>query len=361
MLARMRAFASALFVCRLLGAAASKDGICVLYANDDTRTFFFSGVSPSGALSPQLLALPSWDAVLVGLDAGEDDDTFYIAPQGVGSSPNVTVATLRTRNDSSSAVVTYATLGQVPGFPAPFTSMNTLHLDPSRAQMIATLIGLDGPPPARARRSARRQQTPPLRDPGDLWYVVADVFPSNGSISRVWLDLSEQDMRWGQAAISGVSAFDGTSYWVNPISGDVPSGQALYGFPLNGSAPTVVPYGSAPNLAHLFYSAPLRGLLAVLESDVGAPRLARFSPPSANFSTIFEWSADGLEDWGVYDVSPNGTLLLAVLVDKNGENPAISLVDLELLKEVRRTPLKGFSSADTLCDINFCNYLAPAD
>ena len=62
----------------------------MLYANEDTRSFYFSGVSPAGALAPQLLALPTWDALLVGLDAGEDDDTFYIVPEGVGSSPNMT-------------------------------------------------------------------------------------------------------------------------------------------------------------------------------------------------------------------------------------------------------------------------------
>ena len=72
-------------------ATASKDGICILYADDNTRSFYFSGVTPTGALHPQLLNLPTWDAVLCGLDSGEDEDTMYIVPQGVGASPNMTL------------------------------------------------------------------------------------------------------------------------------------------------------------------------------------------------------------------------------------------------------------------------------
>ena len=32
----------------------------------------------------QLLAFPQWDALLVGLAAGEDEDTLYVVPEGVG-------------------------------------------------------------------------------------------------------------------------------------------------------------------------------------------------------------------------------------------------------------------------------------
>ncbi len=51
---------------------AAKDGICVLYADDRSRSFYFSGVSPTGALAPLLLTLPTWDSLLLGLDAGEE-------------------------------------------------------------------------------------------------------------------------------------------------------------------------------------------------------------------------------------------------------------------------------------------------
>ena len=34
--------------------------------------------------NPQLLAFPQWDALLVGLAAGEDEDTLYVVPEGVG-------------------------------------------------------------------------------------------------------------------------------------------------------------------------------------------------------------------------------------------------------------------------------------
>ncbi len=327
---------------------AAGQGICVLYADDTLRSFFFASVSPNGTLAP-LLSLPAWDAVLVGLDAGEDDDTLYIVPQGVGASPNMTVATLHT-SASGKASVSYAALGAVPAFAAPFTYMNTLHLDAARGQMIATLVGMAGPPPASSSPSS-------VLDPGDLFFVVADVFPGNGTVSRVWLDLSEYDMRWGEGVISGVSAFDGSSYWVNPVGGAVPSGQALYGFPLNGSAPTVVPYGPNLSLGHLFYSTAQQALLGVLEdAATGVPSLVRVSPPSPNFTTLFTWPGSD-SDWGTYDVSKDGSQLLAVLVDKDGNNPAVSVVSLLAgqVKEVSRTPLKDFPASKSVCDINFCS------
>lgn len=296
---------------------------------------------------------------------GEDDDTFFIVPEGIGANPNMTIATLRTNATTHTASVSYATLGSAPApfDTAPYTYMNTLHLDSARSQMIATLVGLSGPPPAR-RNKGGSSSVPPARrakvnstDPGDLFYLVADVFPANGTISRVWLDLSEQDVRWGDAVVSGVSAFDGASYWINVIGGLVPSSQSLWGFPLNGSAPTVVQYGPVATLAHLFYSSAQGGLLAVMERTVDnadQPSLVRFSPPSATFETIFTWPGSP-DDWGLYDVSPDGSMLLSVLVDKNGENPSVSVVDLKILKEISRIKLQGFSSAETVCDVNFCN------
>jgi hypothetical protein len=350
------------------------EGICLLYANDADRSFFFSGVSPAGDLVPQLLSLPTWDALLVGLDAGEDDDVFYIVPQGVASSPNMTVATLRTAGNGT-ATISYATLGAVPGFSAPYVYMNTLHLDSSRNQMIATLVGVSGPPPDSSSPSSSSPAAPPSRsearnsrrraaaratsrvgDPGDLFFVVADVFPGNGTVATVRLDLSEDDMRWGDGVLSGVSAFDGVRYWVNPVGGQVPSGQALYGFPLNGSAPTVIPYGPDLNLGHLFYSTALQALLGILEDGTtGIPTLVRVSPPSANFTTLFTWPGTD-EDWGTYDVSKDGSHLVSVLVTKGGA-PSVSVVSLlGQIKEVSRIALKGFNpNGETVCDINFCN------
>ena len=183
------------------------------------------------------------------------------------------------------------------------------------------------------------------------------MFPTNGSVSRVWLDLTEQDARWGSAAVSGVSAFDGDRFWLNPVGGNTPSGQALYGFPLNGSAATVIPYGAQDNVNHAFFSRAQRGLLVVgNHGDPSVMYIARVSPVAPIFTPIFTWSlTGGEEDFGLYDVSPDGTKLLAVLTDKNGENPVLSVVDLVLLKELRRIPIKGFGSADTVCDVNWCN------
>ena len=350
------AAACALALLSLPFAAAGKDGICILYANDVTRSFYFSGVTPTGALHPQLLDLPNWDAVRCGLDSGEDEDTMYIVPQGVGASPNMTIATVRTQ-PGGTATVSYAALGEVPGFEgvAPYTFMPVMHLDAKRAQMIALLEGLEGPGGGRSAGAVGR----PLRDSGDLFLVVADVFPANGTVSRVRLDLTEQDARWGTGSLTGVSAFDGESFWVNLVGGapgPIPTGQALYGFPLNGSAlkPTVVPYGAGPNLAHLFYSQAQQGLLAVV--DNGGSALSRFSPPSPVFTPIFAWNLSGGEqDEGLYDVSPDGSKLLSVLVDKNGEHPVLSIVDLVALKELTRIPLQDFPDTLSLVDVNWCN------
>jgi len=324
-------------------AFAAKDGICLLYT--DSRSYYFSGVSPEGALVPQLLSMP-WGGVFVGLDAGEDDDTFFITPEGVGSNTSMIVATLRTNSTSRSASVSYAMLGAVPGFPAPFTYPLTLSLDASRSQMMAMLVGANNLPPSRKTRG--------VGDAGDLFLVLADVFPANGSISRVWLDLTELDTRWGDGGIAGPAALDGGVYWVSAEGGNVPSGQALYGFPLDGSAPTVVPFGAVLNLDHLFFSSAQRGLFAVFHDDTGYfPTLARFTPPSAAFETVFAWG--DVSDMGAYDVSPDGSLLLAMVEDK-AFNPFISVVDLRSLKEVSRIAIKGLSkNRDIICDVNFCN------
>jgi hypothetical protein len=220
-----------------------------------------------------------------------------------------------------------------------------MHLDTARGQIVAMLEGEQGPPPA-------------VGDPGDQFLVLADVFPANGTVSRVLVDLSAWDQRWGDGVITGVSALDGATatYWANTVGGAVPSGQALYGFSINGSAPVVVPYGAVVNVAHVFYSAARGGLLVVTTDDSGAPTLARFNPPSPVFTPVFSWNVTGgLEDWGVYDVTPDGTKLLSVLVDKNGEHPRLAVLDLVNLQELARVPLQGFTTADTVCDISWCN------
>ena len=342
----------------LAGARAAKDGLCLLYASDATRSFYFSGVTPTtGALNPQLLNFQQWDALLLGLAAGEDEDTLFVVPEGVGADLNMTIATLTT-SPNGTAAVSYATLGPVPGFDVPgaYTYMNTLHLDASRGQMVAMLEGTEGPPPAAAAAAARSGA---LRDPGDFFLVLADVFPANGTVSRVLVDLGSYDMRWGSGVLSGVSALSGddATYYVNPVAGNVPSGQAVYGFPLNGSAPVVVPFGADANLDHLFYSAAQGGLLAVTTDGKGAPTLSRFAPPPAPaFTPIFAWNTSGgLQDWGVFDVTPDGSKLLSVLVDAQGESPRLVVLDLVNLKELARVPLTGFSSQDTLCDVAWCN------
>jgi hypothetical protein len=197
-----------------------------------------------------------------------------------------------------------------------------------------------------------------LRDPGDYFLVLADVFPANGTVSRVLVDLGSYDMRWGTGILSGVSALStDATYWINPVGGNVPSEQAVYGFPLNGSAPVVVPYGADANLGHLFYSAAQGGLLAVTTDGKGAPTLARFAPPPAPaFQPIFAWNTSGgLQDWGLYDVTPDGSKLLSVLVDAKGESPRLVVLDLVNLKELARVPLMGFGAQDTVCDVAWCN------
>lgn len=342
-------YAHALLTALALAVAlAAKDGMCIVYANDDTRSFYFSGVTAAGALHPQLLEFKNWDALLLGLAAGEDENTLYVVPQGVGPRDiNMTIATLTT-SPNGTAAVSYAVLGGVPGYDVPhaFTYMPTMHLDEARGQMVAMLEGTNGPPPA-----ARS-----VRDPGDLFLVIADVFPANGTVGSVLADLGALDMRWGEGAISGVSALAGGAYYINAVGGNVPSGQAIYGVPLNGSAPTLVAYGADANVAHLFYSQAQGGLLVITTDGKGAPTLARFSPPSPVFTPIFSWNvAGGLEDFGLYDVTPDGSKLLSVLTNADGEAPRLVVLDLVALKELVRIPLSGFSAAETVCDVSWCN------
>lgn len=119
----------------------------------------------------------------------------------------------------------------------------------------------------------------------------------------------------------------------------------------------MIPYGAQDNVNHAFFSRAQQGLLVVgNHGDLSVMYIARVSPAAPFFTPIFTWSlAGGEQDFGLYDVSPDGTKLLAVLVDKNGENPVLSVVDLVLLKELKRIPIKGFGAADTVCDVNWCN------
>jgi hypothetical protein len=221
-----------------------------------------------------------------------------------------------------------------------------MHLDEVRGQMVAMLEGTNGPPP----------ESRSVRDPGDLFLVLADIFPANGTVARVVVDLSELDMRWGGGAVSGVSALAVATYYVNAVGGNVPSTQAVYGIPLNGSAPIVVPYGADANLDHLFYSTARGELLVVTTDGAGAPSLARFSPPSPVFTRVFSWNVTGgLQDFGLYDVSPDGSKMLSVLVNEKGLSPVLVVLDLVHLTELARIPLKGFSGSEAVCDISWCN------
>lgn len=239
-------------------------------------------------------------------------------------------------------------LGGVPGFfvPGAYTYMNTMHLDEARGQMVAMLEGMQNPPPA----------SPSVRDPGDLFLVLADIFPANGTVARVAVDLSSLDMRWGGGVITGVSALVDGTYYANAVGGLVPSEQAIYGIPLNGSAPTTVPYGADANVDHLFFSSARGELLVVTTDGAGAPTLASFSPPSPVFTPVFSWNVTGgLQDFGLFDVSPDGSKLLSVLVNDKGLTPILVVLDLVRLTELARIPLKGFSAAETVCDISWCN------
>jgi hypothetical protein len=127
-------------------------------------------------------------------------------------------------------------------------------------------------------------------------------------------------------------------------------GAARLSPPRSSSPPT------QPNIAHLFYSNVQEGLLVVLDNGDGKSVLARFSPPSPTFKPIFSLNlTNGEQDEGLYDVSPDGSKLLSVLVDSSGLNPVLSIVDLTLLKEVGRIPIKGFNNGDSLVDVNWCN------
>ena len=53
-------------------------------------------------------------------------------------------------------------------------------------------------------------------------------------------------------------------------------------------------------------------------------------------------------------MTPDGTKLLSVLVDSKGLNPRLVVLDLVNLKELSRVSLQGFNSADTVCDIAWC-------
>jgi hypothetical protein len=87
--------------------------------------------------------------------------------------------------------------------------------------------------------------------------------------------------------------------------------------------------------------------------------LARVSPPSPDFKPIFAWNfTSDEEDYGLYDVSPDGSKLLSVIVDKNGEGPVLSIVDLVQLKEIKRIAIKGFQDSEMLVDVNWCNVAA---
>jgi hypothetical protein len=337
--------------------------LCVLYADGKTNQFMFGNLVADGTLT-SLVTLPTWDAVENGIDMGEDNRTFYTEPSiggarraragkrvpGVpvpgkalrgggagGAGGGATLATITV--DKRSASVSYATLAAAPGHAGQPDAIADCSLDAGRGQMVGTVESAGGA----------------------IFFLIADLFPSNGTISTVWRDLTAQWYTWAWLKY-GVAAYDdgGQTYYLTVGVKDGGGGvtETVMGWPLaNASAPPVaLPLPPGYDLLALRWSKPLRAPIA-LATDRTKLTLTwlAYSPSAKAWAPFLSYPPGTVTSMqlGQVEISGDGALAIASLQDAKTGGFLISYVSVAAKKEVAR-----FTLADNrtlVADIALCD------
>lgn len=309
--------------------SASLPTVCAVYGADPAVDFAFGALARNGTLS-QLATLPqSINLIMNGVYAGESGDQFYLSPAESASTDDAIVVSIKFTN--TTANVTVNALGAVPGHTGP-AAVGDMNLDSTRGQMIGLLFGTESE-----------------------FEVVADLNPSSGTVTKVWLDFTAQAKTW-EYQKQGCSCFVDTAGVYYIVAGVTKAGvtnETIVGMPINGAAFTFTPV-TGIDIIGLRWSAHFQSLVLLARDFSTSPEtVSWFLVSSAGKLTkIFNYGTGTTYlGMGLAEISADGTTVAAALVTTEGK-PLVSYVNLVTAKEqhiLLADPRWG------IADIAFCS------
>jgi hypothetical protein len=317
-------FAATAAVAAAAAPPAGLPRVCTLYL-DETATFLFGAIESTGSIT-KLLSLPAnITAVMNGVDAGEGGNLFYVSPEVDGATNDGIMLTVDFTNKTGTTY--YSEVRAVPGYPGP-SGYTTMNLDPSRNQMIGALVGT-------------------VKE----FFVIADVFPRNGTVSKVWADFSTEFKTWGYLK-TGCSAYDFNAQVYYVIAGTgKQQNETVVGMPLSGKAFTYS-IEDGYDFISLRYSAYYKGLVALARDFSTTPESMSYVRQEAGkWVRVFHYEA-GVHYVGMAqtEIDAAGTTIVSALTD--GNSIILSYVDLTTGKESYRVKIADPKVA--VADIAIC-------
>jgi hypothetical protein len=338
--------------------SASLPQVCLLYV-DSADVFRFGAVTSKGGLSI-LLNFSTWGSVENGIAGGEETDSYVLTP-GINAASKRSSASLRAGakagaapqelavlrvTSNTTATVKYAPLQPAPGHPgAGSDAIALMNVDEARRQMVAVIEGTSS-----------------------LFFYLADVSPSNGSVLNVWRDFTSEWSTWAYMKY-GVSAFDqgdattpgnGVFYLVAGLPPNTAPVQTVVGLPLNGTKGPSFPLPAGHDIYSLRFSTHFNALV-ILTTDVSnpaKPSMMYWRWGGSTWTKILEYPADTVASMqlGMSEISTDGTVFISTLQIASTGQFFVSYVDLVAGKEVKRVLL---TDKDVLpADVALCSVVA---
>lgn len=338
---------------QVAAAVAATLDVCALYVNSKDEFAIGAVLDDGNITSAQVFK--TWDEAMNGIDAGEEPNLFYVSPGFASRTKSLrsrlskrahklaattySVASVKIAN-ATSATTSYATLQPIKGYPG-IPALTAVNLDAARGQMIGSLERAD-----------------------ELGYfVIADVFPQNGTTSKVWVDFTATWKTWSFMKY-GVSTYDfkrGIYY----LDAGLASTQNIVAFPLTGGngKPAYTTVDDAWDIYTLKYSATRDSLVALVNNKATGElaywevSAAAAAAGGAKWSVLFSYPTgkDFSMELGQMELDPTQGSNVAVctleIPPKGGF--AVSWVDLQAKKEIKRVVLAD--PLTLLADLAWCN------
>lgn len=330
--------------------------ICVLYIDENVK-FAFGGLNTNGNIS-RLIEFSTWADVMNGIDASEGNTTFFVEPgvSGVsrkrdravkraipraptspkpvdGDASGTLVATVSITADKKAATVSYSNLGPIPGHTSLPDALADMNTDTVRNQIVGCVESTGS----------------------ELLFVIADLAPSNGTIFKVWRDITAEWQTWNWMKY-GVSCFDSVNQIYFLVVG-VNNVETVLGFPLN-STTTTVTY-SMPSGYDIFsvqWSDSFGGPV-VMANDRNKNTITYLAWKSSQntFVPVFSYPTNTVTslELGQTEISTDGTIAVSSLQSLTTNQFLISYVNLKTAKELSRYTLmnpKWLPADLSICD-----------
>ena len=322
--------------------------VCLLYI-DENVLFAFGGLTTSGNIT-RLIEFKTWADVMNGIDGDISNTTFYVQPGlanrrqvGKYSIPHTstkringgatgsTVATIQITPAKTAATVAYSTLGPVPGHASVPDAIADMNVDTNRKEIVGTVESTAD----------------------TLFFVIADLYPSNGTVSNVWRDITTEWQTWTWMKY-GVSCYNSDNQIYYLVVG-VKDVETIIGFPLNGTAPVSYTLQTGYDIYSLRWSETFKGPV-IFALDRNKQTFTYLAWKNNAFVPVFSYPTNTVSslELGQTEINAAGNIVVSTLQSITTNDFLVSYVNIQTGKELARYTLmnpKWLTADISLCDV----------